>query len=749
LQQWADEVVELPPALTAGKGQLTIVNTFVSSDGDFTEFRYDVASEVGGEWTRTDVVDVGRNHPGDALIHNYAITLQNWNGTRFYRYPQTAADQQQLIDSDAVLADARLRITFDGETTVSAPIGEFFGSGIGEYDTRSLMFSMDTAPDGWYSAWWPMPYAEGAVIEIVNGSGVPIAGGTLEVTSAADPTVAPRLDPGGDLGYFHATSDRGVVPRGRDWVFVDTQGRGVYYGATHSLRGLIASGNRRSYLEGDERVYVDGSPTPALHGTGTEDFYESAWYFSDSTTFNMPFSGLAAYELDGDGCLFDCSGTFRIFVTDAIPFGSSLRFSIEHGPFDNNAPADYSSTAYWYGQRTYALRQTDVVDVTDDASRAAHDYTTSVELQTPLSSTYEGDDDTILVDRGISIAGSPVTFRVTVDGDNAGVRLLRLTDQAQPYQAADVLIDGQPAGRWIQALGNETSRWLEDAFEIPAALAAGKRSLEVELVPVDGAASPWKASRYEAISHVPPFADAEPPTAVTALLAATAGDTNAIDLRWERASDDAVVARYEVYAAQTPSVPIGPDTLVGVATTTGFRHSGLGLGETWYYVVRAVDGAGKAGDPSGTAMAQTGNTVLYEAEDLLPPTSASAPAEAQDNSINNSLWSNNTHLWFRSTQVNDTITLTFTVPNDGTYDFATLQTQSSDYGDIVYTIDGAPIGLVFLGFHSSVIASDWIHHGSVSLTAGAHQLTLTVVDKQATSSGYAAGIDLIRLIKTN
>ena len=38
------------------------------------------------------------------------------------------------------------------------PVGEFFGAGLGERAVRSLMFAMDAAPGGWYSAWWPMPF---------------------------------------------------------------------------------------------------------------------------------------------------------------------------------------------------------------------------------------------------------------------------------------------------------------------------------------------------------------------------------------------------------------------------------------------------------------------------------------------------------------------------------------------------------------------------------------------------------------
>jgi hypothetical protein len=65
----------------------------------------------------------------------------------------------------AVLSGARLQITFDGQTTVDAPIGEFFGSGLGKYDVRTLMFSIDnSSPDGWYTTWWPMPFVRNAII---------------------------------------------------------------------------------------------------------------------------------------------------------------------------------------------------------------------------------------------------------------------------------------------------------------------------------------------------------------------------------------------------------------------------------------------------------------------------------------------------------------------------------------------------------------------------------------------------------
>ena len=80
---------------------------------------------------------------------------------------------------------------------------------------------------------------------------------------------------------------------GKDYVFLDAQGRGVFCGVTHTMRG--ESGTSRSYLEGNERVYNDNLLSLAWNGTGTEDFYESGWYFQSGTPY--PSSTVRKIEL--------------------------------------------------------------------------------------------------------------------------------------------------------------------------------------------------------------------------------------------------------------------------------------------------------------------------------------------------------------------------------------------------------------------------------------------------------------------
>jgi hypothetical protein len=504
--QWGVQIIDVPPSVTAGKSSLDIASRFISSSLDVNEFRYDVHSLVNGEWVRTDVLDLGPAHPGEEQAHGYRIDNPVFAREKLVgRYP---ARPEDVTASDEVLSTARVRITFDGQTTVDAPIGEFFGSGLGEYDVRNMMSSMDPGVDGWYTAWWPMPFSRNATVEIVNGGGVPINGATAEVTSAP-------AEIGTNVGYFHATHQRGATVQGRDWNFLNAQGAGTFYGATHSMRGLIpphnnqrlntplsrtdAQANQRNYLEGDERFYVNGSSSPSWHGTGSEDFYEAGWYFREGTTFSMPLAGNPSHEVNADGCQYDCTGAYRLMVPDAVSFSDGLVAGIEHGPA-NDEPGDYSSTAYWYGGHPAGQQRTDEIDLADRASRDSHGYHAGGEHVAPLNSTFEGGQNPAPFTRDTTTATGPVSFQANIGNGNAGARLRRLSDQAEAYQQVEVRVDGQPAGIWMQPLGNGSHRWLEDTFELPAALTAGKGSVRIELIPVQGAPA-WSASRYTVFGH--------------------------------------------------------------------------------------------------------------------------------------------------------------------------------------------------------------------------------------------------------
>jgi hypothetical protein len=735
---WQDQTVELPASATAGKTKLTIRNQFTASDVDFNEFTYWVDSLVGGSPARTDTLDVGPGHPAAENAHGYRITAQTWQGSNTLSYPADAERVAAIAASDAVLRESRLRISFDGKTTVDAPLGEFFGTGLGLHPVRSLMFGVDQAT-GTLSAWWPMPYRSRFSVQLHNGSSVPIKPSVASVTTVRSGDWAPALSPTGDAGYFRATATSADTTAGADHLFLDTAARGKFVGVTHTMEGHIPSGNQRNYLEGDERVYVDGAQSPSIHGTGTEDFYESGWYFNRDT-YSAPTNGNPAHETGAYGCQYDCTGAYRLMIGEAVSFGTNLRFGIEHGPGDQD-PARYSSTAYWYGQDTVEQRWTDTVDVGDATSEAAHAYASGGDRQV-LTATYEGDDGAPSpATDDLRASTTPVRFRVAVDAHNSGAVLRRTGDQAAGYQSVAVQVDGRDAGTWSQPLANGVHRWLEDEYRLPPALTAGKEAVIVTLTPTAGAPA-WSAARYAVLSLVVPFTDNHKPAQVTGL-AAAGGTTNAVALSWPPTADDVYAPGYEVFASHDAGFIPATANRVGTTARPRFQHAGLGLRETWYYRVRAVDAAGNAGPYSAQVAGRTGDTLRIEAESLLPAVSTDAPVEAQSDCCGIH-WSQSAQLWFRPAAPNQSVTVAFTVPTAGTYRLRMVQTLARDYGINTVAIDGTQVGVPFDAYHSpEVTISVPLEYGQRALAAGRHTLTLTVTGKAAGSSGYLAGVDYL------
>ena len=126
---WVDQSVDLPASATAGKSSIVVRNQFVSSDLDYNEFTYWADSTVGGQQVRTDTLDVGPVHTADEAAHAYTIVNQTWQGDgSTFCYPPPSGSDENVLASNDILANVRIRVTADGQRTVDAPLGEFFGS---------------------------------------------------------------------------------------------------------------------------------------------------------------------------------------------------------------------------------------------------------------------------------------------------------------------------------------------------------------------------------------------------------------------------------------------------------------------------------------------------------------------------------------------------------------------------------------------------------------------------------------------
>jgi hypothetical protein len=234
-------------------------------------------------------------------------------------------------DRDRALRQTVVCMTFDGETTVETPLGDFFGTAPGINPYASLPMGMTMDGDMW--SHWYMPFRDSARVELENL-------GRQDVTVGGGVSSAPYEWTDRTM-HFHAgwriEFDKKTRPIS-DWNYVTVDGKGVFTGAAFN----IANPKRGWWGEGDEKIYVDGEDFPSHFGTGTEDYYGYAW------CCNEPF--VHAYHnqprCDGPGN-YGCTSVNRWHILDKIPFTDRFKFDMEmwHSQDTQVTPA---VTCYWY-----------------------------------------------------------------------------------------------------------------------------------------------------------------------------------------------------------------------------------------------------------------------------------------------------------------------------------------------------------------------------------------------------------------
>lgn len=223
-----------------------------------------------------------------------------------------------------------LKMFWDGETnpSVEAPLGDFFGNG---FDTRPYAALPMGMSSGGFYCYLPMPFRRHARIVAYNGTHRPVDAFYFNI----DLVKVNRLPR--PLETFHAWwhRDRRTTSRA-PYLILDAVGRGRYVGTLLEAESYTGS---LSFLEGDMIYHVDGAFRG--EGTGTEDYFNSGWYF-DRGPFAAPLHGLIVKN-DSLGRIV----AYRWHLLDPIPFRDSIRIAIEHGT-NNEVVADYASMAYWY-----------------------------------------------------------------------------------------------------------------------------------------------------------------------------------------------------------------------------------------------------------------------------------------------------------------------------------------------------------------------------------------------------------------
>lgn len=249
-----------------------------------------------------------------------------------------------------------LRMYWDGEETpsVEAPIGDFFGQGWSEeYIMNSLPIA--AAPGGGraLNSYFPMPFSKGAKITVENQSERRCDAFYFYIDYQEQRVSRDQL-------RFHAWYNQELTEpasgRENEWntlgpgeanptdehnyLIVDAEGTGHYVGVNY----YVNCPSPMWYGEGDDMWNIDGEEWPySLHGTGTEDYFNSSW--CPKEVFMHPFFGYP--RVNNNIGWLGRTHCYRFHVQDPVIFQKSLRGSIEHG-HANNMTLELATVAYWY-----------------------------------------------------------------------------------------------------------------------------------------------------------------------------------------------------------------------------------------------------------------------------------------------------------------------------------------------------------------------------------------------------------------
>jgi Protein of unknown function (DUF2961) len=256
-----------------------------------------------------------------------------------------------------------LRMYWDDEASpsVEAPIGDFFGLGLGDYflfESTPLSVASDKA----LNCFFPMPFRRRARITVSNEGKEEVDAFYFNIDYQALIKDLPS-----NTVYFHAQYRQATPAKGwtnqwesndaaavnakknldgqNNYVWLEATGQGHFVGVTMS----ILQNQDGWWGEGDDMFFVDGEKRPSINGTGSEDYFLGAWGFGDH-----PFSyALFGAPVKGSESAGSRSSLYRFHLDSPIPFTKALRATIEHG-HANHRSDNFFSVAYWYQNEPHA-----------------------------------------------------------------------------------------------------------------------------------------------------------------------------------------------------------------------------------------------------------------------------------------------------------------------------------------------------------------------------------------------------------
>jgi len=345
------------------KARMVLLTIVVLARGLSAQFAVGTLTRLGDyESRRTSSYDrTGANGDYSHLKAGETMELYNEAGPGEIRHVWITMATPEVYHLKKVV----LRMYWDGEAepSVEAPIGDFFGLGLGTYTVFHSALLV-VAPDKALNSYFPMPFARRGRITVTNEGRQEITDFYWNIDWVKLPALAP------DTAYFHAQYRQDTPCRGwykgnfygndfsearRDprwlntsgtgnYVFLETRGDGHFVGVTLS----VFQNQWGGWNEGDEMIWIDDETEPRIHGTGGEDYFNGAWGFS--SLYSFPLVGLTEFHQWEPGSRFS---HYRFHLEAPLRFHKSIKVTIEDGHANLRSDNLYS-VAYWYQKDPHA-----------------------------------------------------------------------------------------------------------------------------------------------------------------------------------------------------------------------------------------------------------------------------------------------------------------------------------------------------------------------------------------------------------
>ncbi len=291
----------------------------------FAQSLYEIPDNVRTRWTSFEnqkgkkskggIENQGaKGHAFDNIGAGVSKTLLNVKGSGVInRIWITVRDR-----SPKMLRSVKIEMFWDNakNPAVSAPLGDFFGVGLGL--RRPFENELFSDPEGRsFNCFIPMPFQKNAKIVLTNESDEILDLIFYDINY----TISDK--PNNDALYFHCYWNRQLkTVLGKDFeVLPKVEGKGRFLGTNI---GIIENPDYKGtwWGEGEVKVYFDGdSDFPTLVGTGTEDYIGTAW---GQGIFNHQYQGCLVADKEKGLWAF-----YRFHIPDPVYFNDGCKVTIQ------------------------------------------------------------------------------------------------------------------------------------------------------------------------------------------------------------------------------------------------------------------------------------------------------------------------------------------------------------------------------------------------------------------------------------